>query len=517
MISKENFVVTIGNYGTVVALHRNNEIINKIFLEKLDEQIKSELKKLFNKHSSSQIFILLDSVDQSYKKKSYPPLSRRDLDNIIKRDIRNDPDKDALKSHILLNPKKLKSEKTWECLFISSHKSDVVNEWIDFLLDTKNHLAGIFMLPVESFHLFKKLISSIKPEENNPNSKVKNIAKSKGVYCVVVQNKVSGLRQIVFTKTGIIFTRVVNYNFEESDFLKKYEHDIYGTFEYLKRIFPEILIHEFEVINILSKKTTSIIEESTNSEIKYHNLTPFEASKKIGFKDIIPENANYCDLLISNIFAKEKKILKLTTPKIAFFNRVFLSLKISHYINMALCGLISLTIAYTLFSNSQNNKIVKDLNKKKELALQEFKNIEFSTLNENNLTENGKNIDIETIIDFGTIEANLQSSEINLIKFYEKLRFLGKFKVILKNFNLRTDNSIKNPQNLSPNFQIIIDGKINNKSGDIDDLFKNFDLLVSEVKKAYDGNKITYTELPRNINFNEKYYSFPINFIISKN
>ena len=73
----------------------------------------------------------------------------------------------------------------------------------------------------------------------------------------------------------------------------------------------------------------------------------------------------------------------------------------------------------------------------------------------------------------------------------------------------------KAPTN-NTNYQISFGGTVLNKSGDIEDLFTEFDALVNEVKKNLSNNQIKYSELPRDINFNQKYYSFPINFNIAK-
>ncbi len=67
-------------------------------------------------------------------------------------------------------------------------------------------------------------------------------------------------------------------------------------------------------------------------------------------------------------------------------------------------------------------------------------------------------------------------------------------------------------------YKIQFTGKIFNKSGDIEDLFRDFDLLVSAVKKNFgDNSQVKYTELPRNIDFNQKYYDFNIDFTVITN
>ncbi len=98
MSGNNNFVITIGNYGAVVVLHEKDKIRNKIFLEKLNQNNKKELTTLFTQNQQAAIYILLDSANQTYKKKSYPAVKKSDLLNVVKRDMAQDEDKESLKS-----------------------------------------------------------------------------------------------------------------------------------------------------------------------------------------------------------------------------------------------------------------------------------------------------------------------------------------------------------------------------------------------------------------------------------
>ena len=77
----------------------------------------------------------------------------------------------------------------------------------------------------------------------------------------------------------------------------------------------------------------------------------------------------------------------------------------------------------------------------------------------------------------------------------------------MSNFTAKTAN--KNPA-----YKIDINGKIYNKSGDVEDLFKEFDGMTSVVKQAFDKNQVKYSELPRNLDFAKKYYDSDIQLTI---
>ncbi len=507
MFSEKNIVVTIGNYGAVIALHEGSEIKNKIFLEELTDDSKKQIQDVFLKNKSAPIYVLLDTVDQSYKKKIYPSVRKADLSRIIKRDLVNDGDKDSIKNYIILNNKKTsvkKSANRWECLFISSSSSEVIDKWIAFLLEMPNHLIGIYMLPIETFNMFRLFKDKIKSQ-----SKIQN--KQNDLYCFVIQNKVSGTRQIVFSDQGIVFTRVVNYNFDQADFLEKYEQDIYSTFEYLKRLFPDLAIGELDIVNIFSNEALENLKKINNIELNLINHTPNEVASSIGYANLLPQNSNFCDLLISKTFSKEKKILKFTTPKITFLEKFILTLKASYYINLLLIVMICATALFTILSQDKIAELIDAAETEKFIAVQQMARLKKNAFEGSKISETDETTSIERIMDFGKMEEFFTSFGGNFVDFYIKLKFLKEFGVKLNRFSYAIPNyNSKLPAKV--NYEIVFGGEIINKSGDIEDLFKEFDTLVTEVKKNLDGSQIKYIDLPRTIDFNKKYYDFPIEF-----
>lgn len=512
MLSEKNIVITIGNYGTVVALHSGNEIKNKIFLEDLDDKSQEDLKDIFAKNKSLPIYLLLDTIDQSYKKKIYPPVHKSDLITIIKRDMASDSDhQDSIKNYIILNKKLLNEKKQvvhrWECLFISSANSPVINKWIEFLLEMPNRLVGIYMLPVETFNLFKlfkkqsKLIQGIDDD--------KSYDKSNNLYCFVIQNKVSGIRQVVFSDHGIVFTRIVNYNFEQSDFLEKYEQDIYSTFEYLKRLFPSLLIGNLKIINVFPEKILNLIKKIQNIELSITNYTPFRLASEVGYSKVLSEKSNFCDLLISKIFSSKKKILKFHTAKTSSLEKFFIALKSSYYLNLGVLLLICFFAVFTIFAQNKLGENVQIAETEKFLALQDLNKVKISALDGEVGEEDD---DVSEIIDFGTMEENLGSVGIDIIDLYSKLKFLKDFHAELSEISYTVNDMNPESPKKKHKYQISLSGELMNQSGNIEDLFKKFDSLVVEVQKHLKEYNVEYTELPKDIDFNSLYYSYPIKF-----
>jgi hypothetical protein len=503
-ISKKSFVITIGNLGAIVALYQKDNIISKVFLEEFNDKAREDLKTLFNQNKSAPIYILLDTIDQSYKKKIYPAVTKSDLKRLVLRDTNSDPDKESLKGNIILNPKKAKAH-SWECLYIASSKSDVINSWIDFLLEMPNYVAGIYMLPIETFHLVKNLKKLVKKTE-----------KKHDITCVVLQTKASGVRQVIFSKEGIAFTRVVNYDFNQPDFLQKYEADIYSSFEYSKRVVPDIVINDFDIINVFSDDILETLKKSTNLELKYTNLTLNQAALEVGYSNV-EKDEKFCDILISKAFAKaKKKILRFSIPKIDVIGKMFIGLMTTYFLSLALILLIVISFLYMFISQSSTKDLIKTYAIERTAARAEFERVKAEAYDGDKIVEDGKVIDLETVMDFGRLESSIGKDSDNFVKYYSKLNFLKDHNVKLFNYSYSIVNfNDKSPEG-QKQYQIKFTGKLYNKSGDIEDLFSKFDLFVAAVKKNFgDNSQLKYLEIPKNVDFSQKYYDFNIDFTVT--
>jgi hypothetical protein len=147
---------------------------------------------------------------------------------------------------------------------------------------------------------------------------------------------------------------------------------------------------------------------------------------------------------------------------------------------------------------------LQNLNKLKKISLEGAQEI-----------EGEESVSIERIIDLGKNEELFGTISQNFNKFFDDLKFLKKFGVKLDGISYNIPNVTN--KSMSPNmpYEVRFGGDITNKSGDIEDLFQEFDSLVAEVKKNSEGKQIRHSELPRNIDFNKKYYSFPVDFTIT--
>lgn len=532
MFFEKNIVVSIGYNGVIVALHKATKITNKIFFKELNEENQKQLSIFFEKHKRAKIYILLDTIDQTYKKKFYPSVKRIDLPNLIKRDLGASSSKDSLKGYII-QKSTLDENKTkkWETILVSVSMNEEIAKWLDFLMLLPNLVVGVYTVPIESFSIIKKIIKN-RNQEKELEEKIKNKAIKKNffsfkkekkiiakkdvfhAYCLVVHCKISGYRQIIFSENGTILTRLVNYDISKDDFITNYEQDLYSTYEYLKRTFNDIASPNVLVINIVSKETVEKLSNFKSNSFEIRNFTPFQASKQLGIRTTITDENSYCDILLSRLFFKSKKLLLLKTPKITSAKRFFAVTRFSYYLNLFLIIFLFVEILSNINLRLEYEKRFDEIEVEKFKSYEELNKLQNKVLDSKGNEEKDL-INIEKSIEFGKIDEVLSKKNILLFENIDKISFVKKHNLILD----RIDYSIQGYNSSSPsienNYSISLSGTLINNSGNIDDLFREFDYLTSDGIEIFSSNNIKYSKLPRDIDFNKKYYDFPVNFTIT--
>ncbi len=508
MKKKNAIIFTIGEKGTILSIHDSKSISNKVFFEEFDDQVKESINKILSKNKTQNIYITFDTLDQSFKKKDFPSMKKGDLKLLIKREIDIDPDKESLKSYIILNSDNKSKNKPWEVIFVSFSIHKNTQNLLEYIYNLPNRVVGIYLLPIESI----SLIDSINSTADNKDKKDK-------IDCLVTKTKVSGMRQTIYNNNQILFTRLLDYDSSDPNFLRKYEKDIYASFEYLKRIFPEASIAKFHITNILSKKAISLISKMKNIELNMESHTPYQIAKIIDKDFSISENTKSSDLVSSrSFFKKTKEILKFSTPQILKAQKTYLLMKSSYFFNIAILfgiGILSIgSISKISKSEEMINVVkIKKLNTQNELNYTKKKLEE----KEAELRKKYPQADISgnKIIEIGQINESLHEIENLPFKEYVKLSFLTKHNVKIKNVSYKIDNfKPENPQNKK--FEIAIDAELMNPSGDVDELFVKYDEFKYELEKKYKKDyKVSINDIPKNINLAKKYHSFTLKINIS--
>ena len=509
MADKKQFTISIGEYGTIIALHSGKTIQNKILVATLNEENKRQLRELFDKHKSVPTYILLDTPDQNYKKKTYPFVSSSDFNKIVKRDFTKEFDSNE-KSFQNYYGVKDKINKKWECVFVSAPHSSEIENWIEFLLATPNRLVGIYMVPIEIGHLADAVCMVAKAEHG-----IKTNADT--ILSFIVHNKISGVRQTVFFNQTIVFTRVVNYDFDDKNFSNQFERDIGRSNEYLKMIFPKLKTQDLIIINVLSDEITSKITNTEKREFNFINYSPYTIATKLGLGGMVSKNGNnFFDIVIANYFAKNhKKILKFSNPRISFSERLYLYIKSISYLNNALLfALLAVFIQFFIHKHQFNNTISKMYVERAELE-KKFQSVNNAALEGEAEEKKGDNNLANEIIYFGKIDSSLSKVGVNIVDAFGQLSLIKKHGVIANSFVYKIPSYNPKAQSFTnDHFQLVVAGEISDASGDVEILFRKFDALGFETKNKLSSYNIKFSEISKNVDFSKKYYSFPFELTI---
>jgi len=207
--------------------------------------------------------------------------------------------------------------------------------------------------------------------------------------------------------------------------------------------------------------------------------------------------------------------MKFLSPKLKYIDKFFITLQSSYYINLLLAISISALVLFTVVNKNDYGAKIESANIEKFKASKELKAMKLSTLEDPDEKRESVSIAFERVVDFGKIAESLDVFDNDIFKFYSKLGYARKLNLKIKDFSYSLQNfNFDSPSNFTYNYKVM--GEIHNDSGDIEDLFREFDSLNIETKKKFENNKVEFSEIPKNIDFSQKYYSFPISFSIKE-
>ena len=506
IFNRKKFTITIGNKGAIIALHDRKKIENKFFIESLSRKEEEKILKTLTANKMAPVYIFLDNSEQNYTNKNYPGTNIIDLNKIIKRYEAKEfkkPTKEN-EAELIFNRiiNKNKINHNWECMYISSIYFKEMQKWVNFLLKkAPNYLDGIYMLPVEIYSLVKNVKIGKEPSKNS-------------IKLVITQNKVSGIRQTILMGKKIIFTRIAQYDFNSDNFIVDFEQDIFRTSEYLKRILPNLSIKNIAIINILPSTILEKVKNIKNSEITFNNYTPYDFAILNKCNNLIPKNSQYCDLLIANIFAYSRKILKFNNEKIKklfYFNAACKAINSISITFLAIMLIYLSRIQIEQVANSlyfkkltkDGKKIERELNVINRKAQEKYQENDYAIYN-----------DIDSIIEFGKFNEVMTKNYSEPINIIKNIEFINKEIILINDIIFKNDSNIEN--NKKSQFQLSINTTITNANGDVDSLFKTYDRTIEEFKDNLENYTITEEGLPDNLDYTKEYYEVPVKITIKE-
>jgi hypothetical protein len=483
--------ISIGNNGSILTLNKGGKIAKMMYVSDLaTEKNWGEVENLLKRFQRAPIHIILDNVGQNYIKRSFISMNYFDLKKIVERKFNYEIPKNDLKKKRTLG--KNPTTKEQEYMFISSPVDDFLQDWLNMISSKNNVIRGIYMLPLEVENILKAM------NKKRPNKKQKPMDWNIFLF----ENKVSGFREITFYKGKLLFTRILSLDSEDKgDFIKNFEDNKLRTIEYLKRFSQSFEDTEIKIYTVSSDEKKELLSQLTDKRVEPYSIGEF--GKLLGEKNIKNYQQDYCDVLLQRLIMKKRKILLFSNAEIT---------RVKSLANMlSLFGLLRTVIAIALLilfsvSTFSTKKLKENLEQTQALYEQEFSNLE-----KRKKEEFGGNVNnIEEIMAVAFFYDSLENIKTDPFEFIKKFSEMSYDTVLVNELKWHKNAYIQHVFRYKHKHVFNIVGVLTNKSGKVEDLFKLYEEYNTKIRTAFNNYNINMTKLPENVDFNTKYYYFPL-------
>ena len=159
-ISKGKFILMVGDDGAVMLLMQGNNVIKRLFSPSSEPTHVKPLLDILSANPKLPIYMLVDTIDQSYIKHTLPPVSPMSVGGLVKRRLKKDFAKEDMKGALSLGREKT-GKREWNYLLVGVPTSGIVGEWLDLIMELNNHFKGVFLAPVEGENYIQAIIKAI--------------------------------------------------------------------------------------------------------------------------------------------------------------------------------------------------------------------------------------------------------------------------------------------------------------------------------------------------------------------
>ena len=490
-LSGKKIIVTIGEDGLILTLVGNKKTIARVFASSPAISDRREVHSLLLKNPSVPIYVLLDSIEQTYTKQTLPAVSPLAIGKLVKKRLERDFAKTDIKGAIPLG-RDDKGRKDWLYTFVSTPPTPAILEWLEYFSSLQNDVAGIYLLPLEFQNIAKDINKVL----------FKGDVESRKWQVIVTFNKTGGFRQVVLQDGKVVFTRLIRMGNETMpDIIAgNVEQEIINTIDYLRRLgFSDD--HGMNIILIVSSELKASLETTKIRGKPLLLFTPFDLAKELGYESAVSKTDKFADILLSFMFSGHRHVLKLQNPKAKSLDRVFLAQK---YSSVAMMVIVPMIIIYSIMNiadiigikgdiskleikKSQTEKEWSEVKNTGEYDIDEAKKIVDVSLLVNKLKEENKNpLDIlEKFITSDIKHTKLESFNWNYVKNYSVEGKEGQLSAI---FNLK----------------FIVEGS------NLDQMFSSYDILVKRTNGSFKEFDISLSKLPETLTFDSAVSSLPM-------
>jgi hypothetical protein len=500
--SKKRFVLSIGDKGTTLSYINDNKLIKHIFTKNDDKERFANFQAILSKDTNAPVLIVLDDDRQTYQKQNFTAISTFSISAVVNKKLESEYSEDFFIGALKVERNNFGS-RDWTYYLVSCEKTQLIDDWINFLVSKPNPLAGIYVSPVESITLLKEIRAQFLPIQFEAT--VPGRASSWQIF--VYRNLIGGQRHVIYKNDAFMFTRLLQSPVEESaEYIAgNVEQNIKDTIEQLE----SYGYSKTDTLDIFVITTTIIREHLIKSRLNAQNLiicSPHEVSTKLKYDNTATLEKRTVDELLAVNIANDPRVLALHNPilskaiKYHSFNRFALYPTITI---APVAAIYFLFILYQTVSLTETNDFLL-----RELSA---KDTSISEAEENLKSVNNIGQVIELLPLYKRLAGNSQTPR----KIFNQLSYLDNQNIDINKIEWRNDNI---GTNLNPTYisttRINLDFIFQSSSHKA--LFKKFDMFIKDIHSKFKDYNIEYSRIASRVINSHEDSKIPINITITE-
>lgn len=298
--SGNKYGLIVGDEGAILIYMVDNTVKSRNFIAQANADNLREFETILAKDKNAPIFLIIDSMDQSFSQQTLPPISPFGVKKLIKRRLDRELGSDIIKGYIILERDE-GGRRDWNYLTVALENSPYLKLWIDFVDNLDNRLSGIYLLSVEAENIVKNIDLTIKTPEN------KNAESAAKWKLFISHNKVGGFRQVVLKNGRIMFTRLTQPVTDESceAVAGSVEQEITSTIEYIRRLSFDFQ-QGMDVYIIASSDINNCLDMNMINFSNVYKFTPHEISDLFGISGATQPSDQFGDVILSAFISCSK-------------------------------------------------------------------------------------------------------------------------------------------------------------------------------------------------------------------
>lgn len=505
-IERHKFVLTIGEEGAILCYFKGNTLSQRLFATWGIAEEKNAFEKLLASDPKAPIYLMVDLLELSCTSQSLPAVSSFSINKLVRRRLERDFAHHDIKGAIFVGREK-KGRKDWNYLFVSARIAPPLSDWLDFVLQQKNTLAGIAALPLEGQWLTKLFHVPKKHWFHKPDLLAMPVQPQKPSewQCIVLHNKVSGFRQIILHHGKLVFTRLVRSS--EHDLpgvvAGNIEQEVINTLEYLRRL----SFQDGQGIDILICVSNEIKSHFEIKAIRGHPftvVTPFELAGKLHLPATGYQNDRYVDAVFSAIFAKHRPVLPLHSPLTQRLAQFSLASAWAKAIAVALVPILAFYFTYSYIETTRLREIISFAKERKD-------NLERIWTSKQEQARQTQPDNVSKINDMVSLYRLLSEGGENPLSIISKFNAVKGNNALVASIEWQLlESEASKQRQKKPTISVLFNVELYNKGDSFEEVFDTFDGFIHRIEDNFKGYKVEYTELPEKLTLSQQSKVIPV-------